>query len=186
MNLESFKCEICFNSYPDVIPQSRIVNQVRYYRKYCKKCDSNRRTEVGFNERSPQAKENQKIRDRENQRKIRRSGELTDLAKCIIHDCNLSDQRKNWINDLDYEWVLKTIEQPCFYCGATDIKKSLDRIDNELSHCKKNLICSCVRCNLIRKNMPYEAWLLIVPGVKLAYESGAFKDWNGSGNTLKD
>jgi transposase-like protein len=184
---EGFICEICGKSYPEVTPQSRMKNGKVYFRRYCKSCDYKRRAITTYNKNpSLSAVKNKAIREASNSYQIRRSGKIEDLARCIFNDCNRTDSRKHWINDLEYEWVLKTIQQPCSYCGSNNIKKSLDRIDNELAHTEKNCVCACVRCNLMRKNMPYKAWMIIVPAIKLAQESGAFGDWIGGGNTIKE
>lgn len=54
---------------------------------------------------------------------------------------------------------------------------SLDRIDNLKPHNQNNVNPSCVRCNLTRGDMPYEAWLFISPKIREAREKGLFGDW---------
>ena len=56
---------------------------------------------------------------------------------------------------------------------------TLDRIDNEIGHVFANVVGSCVRCNLIRRHMPYAAWMCIVPGLRKAREEGLFQGWTG-------
>lgn len=70
-------------------------------------------------------------------------------------------------------------EHTCFYCGAIDIKMTLDRIDNSIGHTRVNVNPSCVRCNGVRGNMPYAAWMAIVPAIKKAREDGLFGSWVG-------
>lgn len=79
--------------------------------------------------------------------------------------------------DLDTEFVRGLISDGCAYCGAKDIRMTLDRIDNGLGHAKTNVNPACVRCNHVRGSMPYEAWSVLVPAVRRAYESGLFGKW---------
>jgi endonuclease I len=53
----------------------------------------------------------------------------------------------------------------------------LDRIDNIIGHIKSNVVVACLRCNSIRSNMPYEAWLSVVPAIKTTKQNGLFKGW---------
>ena len=79
--------------------------------------------------------------------------------------------------DLDRNFVADLIKNGCLYCGAVDLRMTLDRIDNQLGHTKSNINPSCVRCNHIRGSMPYEAWMNLVPSVRKTYELGLFQDW---------
>jgi hypothetical protein len=54
---------------------------------------------------------------------------------------------------------------------------TLDRIDNTIGHVKTNVKPACIRCNLLRRNMPYAAWLMLVPAVKKARKFGLFDGW---------
>jgi hypothetical protein len=71
------------------------------------------------------------------------------------------------------------IGEPCVYCGEAEARRSLDRIDNSKGHTKANVVGSCERCNYVRRDMPYEAWLAVAPGMRIARELELFADWNG-------
>lgn len=59
---------------------------------------------------------------------------------------------------------------------------TLDRIDNKIGHMMDNVNTSCSRCNYIRKDMPYDAWLFVVKSVREAAELGLFGNWEGQNN----
>jgi len=56
---------------------------------------------------------------------------------------------------------------------------TLDRINNEKGHTADNVIPACYRCNLIRRDMPYDAWMHVAPSIRSAREAGLFRDWIG-------
>lgn len=72
-----------------------------------------------------------------------------------------------------------TINRDCFYCGETLLRMSLDRVDNSKGHTMDNVIPACVRCNYIRKDMPYDAWIVVAVGMRQAREQGLFGGWGG-------
>ena len=47
-----------------------------------------------------------------------------------------------------------------------------------MGHLQSNVHSACIRCNLARGDMPYAAWLLLVPAMKQAKELGLFKEWD--------
>lgn len=91
-----------------------------------------------------------------------------------------SDRKFHRENNLTRALVAEYIAQPCFYCGANDISMGLDRIDNSKGHIVGNVNPCCIRCNSIRRDMPHEAWIMMVPGVKQAYETKKFGNWIGN------
>jgi hypothetical protein len=107
------------------------------------------------------------------------SGSTVHIARRILKDCRTNDRKKGMECDLDFQFVHERIQQPCFYCGEADYRRSLDRIDNNKGHCKTNVVTACVRCNLTRTTMPYEAWLIVAKGMREARERGLFGDWFG-------
>jgi hypothetical protein len=58
---------------------------------------------------------------------------------------------------------------------------TLDRIDNSIGHLMSNVNPCCYRCNYIRANMPYAAWLSIVPAIRATFELGLFAAWTKIG-----
>jgi hypothetical protein len=96
----------------------------------------------------------------------------------ILKDCKRIDRVKGLgENDLDRLFLIPTISNGCSYCGETQGRISLDRIDNEQPHNKSNVVPCCFRCNMIRGSMPYEAWLVVAPAVRVAKELGLFGNW---------
>jgi hypothetical protein len=106
------------------------------------------------------------------------------LPGIIWRDTRSSDKKLLRENDLDKDFIKDKISNGCLYCGETKIRMTLDRIDNSLVHLKTNVNPACVRCNYLRRDMPYDAWLFLVEGIRKATEQGAFNGWLG-GNTSK-
>ncbi len=97
----------------------------------------------------------------------------------IVYDSRKSDKKFGRDNDITKEFVFNTIKNGCSYCGETNIRMTLDRIDNNIGHLQSNVVSACIRCNLARRAMPYEAWLVVAKGMKEARELGLFGSWNG-------
>jgi hypothetical protein len=100
--------------------------------------------------------------------------------KYILKDTKATDRNMGFSNDLTIEWIAKCIKDGCCYCGNKTLQMSLDRIDNNLPHTKNNVKPACIRCNFIRKTMPYNAWLQLLPGLQQAEEQGLFEEWTGT------
>lgn len=60
------------------------------------------------------------------------------------------------------------------------IVMTLDRVDNSQGHLQSNVKPSCIRCNSIRGNMPFDAWIVVAEGVKKATELKLFGTWTGN------
>ena len=105
--------------------------------------------------------------------------------KYILRDSRKSDKRKGFVNDLTIEIIREIIANMCFYCGDDELKKTLDRIDNNKGHTIDNVVCACIRCNYLRRDMPYEAWLKLSLALKNIRELGLFGDWIGGMNKRK-
>jgi hypothetical protein len=103
-------------------------------------------------------------------------------AKFIVMDSRRSDVFYERTCDVDVKWVETLISDGRFYCGDRTIMMTLDRIDNSLGHTKGNVNPSCYRCNWLRRNMPYEAWMHLVPSVREAVALGLFGNWS---NTIR-
>jgi len=96
----------------------------------------------------------------------------------ICRDSRKSDKRHGRAgNDLDLEFVRDLIQKDCHYCGTRLGKMTLDRVDNDKAHTKDNVVPCCVRCNSIRNDMPYAAWMELVPTIRELTEKGVFGDW---------
>lgn len=149
-----------------------------YYRPYCKSCMS-KRGEIFKRRRrelDPEYRAEKNLKSA-----IRRSGQRQSeeyRAYYLLADCKQSDKRKGLVCDLTRETITKIISPgDCSYCGETDLRLSLDRRDNSVGHTQNNVIRCCIRCNMIRGAMPFEAWMTLVPAIRSARELGQFGDW---------
>jgi hypothetical protein len=104
----------------------------------------------------------------------------TDVVGSIVTDTRKDDRKKSRANELDREFVAELINNPCSYCGDSDLRKTVDRIDNSLGHLRSNVVCACERCNYVRRNMPYDAWLVLAVAMREARERGLFGTWTGA------
>jgi len=94
-----------------------------------------------------------------------------------IQGYKASDKRHGRENDLDIDYLRELISKGCTYCGSKD-KVGLDRLDNTLGHTKNNVVPCCSRCNYLKRDMPFAAWVYFVPAIKLANHNNAFGNWN--------
>ena len=101
-------------------------------------------------------------------------------VSAIYADSRKSDRRIGRVNDLTREFIQERLQKGCSYCGTSDLRMTLDRIDNTKGHTQDNVVPACIRCNYTRKDMPYEAWLIVAKGMREAREAGLFGDWTGS------
>jgi len=108
-----------------------------------------------------------------------RRGDIYSDAYWVWIDCRQSDRKHNRQNDLDLAFVETETAKPCEYCGETTLRRGLDRKDNTQGHFRANVVVACARCNYFRRDMPYLAWLLIVPAMRQAREQGLFGHWEG-------
>jgi hypothetical protein len=117
------------------------------------------------------------FRDRQNLAERARRADPSFRSKFILRDSRATDLKIGRANDLSLDFVELLISTGCAYCGATQLKMTLDRKDNRIGHVRTNVMPCCVRCNLIRRDMPYEAWLVVVAAIRQAREAGLFGDW---------
>lgn len=99
-------------------------------------------------------------------------------AVYIVQDARISDRKRGFgPNDLTVEFVEGLLKHGCAYCGGSELRMTLDRMDNAESHLRSNVQPCCLRCNLLRGSMPYEAWKCLVPAVRKAFRLGLFGSW---------
>jgi len=146
-----------------------------YYRSWCRSCDR-KRVGVWREENAEKSEASWKRRDRLASQ-MRKEGK--DPARWILKDARGSDRKKGRDNDLTKPFVEGCIAQGCSYCGETTLRMTLDRVDNTLGHLQSNVVPACIRCNYARGSMPYEAWLVVAPGMRKAREGGLFGCWTG-------
>ncbi len=143
--------------------------------RICRKCDGQGRTARYRKKPKSRAR-----RDRINAavRRACADGDRRDFFVCKWSKS--SDKRKGRDNDMTREFVREMLAKPCEYCGQHYKKMTLDRMDNTLGHLQTNVVPCCVRCNYIRRDIPYAAWKLIAAAVKEATELGLFGEWTGA------
>jgi hypothetical protein len=101
-----------------------------------------------------------------------------------FQDGKYSDKKRGYANDLDLAFVTALFQLgACSYCEETELRLTLDRIDNTKGHTKVNVVLACVRCNYLRRDMPHPAWVTIVPTLKAVRQQGLFGEWVGGAVT---
>jgi hypothetical protein len=171
--METIICRKCQSEKPETEFYLNNTNGRCYRKRTCSKCDNKERKWRTTNI------DRDALRRRDRLKSKRQRRDPAFIAKHIVNDSRKSDRRKNRVNDLDREWVNKFIANGCRYCGETKLRMTLDRIDNSKGHAKTNVNPACIRCNYMRRDMPYEAWLLLVDGVRAARNAGVFGSWTG-------
>lgn len=81
-------------------------------------------------------------------------------------------------SDLKLKDVKMILQCPCYYCEATDGMMTLDRKDSKDGYVKNNTVPCCLRCNMLKSDMPWEAWQRLIPAVRNVAKLGLFGDWN--------
>ena len=162
-------CNVCKNTKPT----SEFYTNGKYLRYQCKQCEKSavlarRNTEYGRSlwnkwRRTWERKSRANVRHR---------------ARWILEDSRRADRKRRRKNDLTKQFIEASIQEGCRYCGESHLKMTLDRIDNSKGHTKRNVVASCIRCNIIRRDMPYEAWQFLVPRMREARKRGLFQGWN--------
>jgi len=171
-------CHSCATWKPLADFGERSVGGKRYPRTQCRKCEGLK----GYGRELTLPPEALKKRRRATYlsiKNLRDSSSPSDLARVILYDSKKSDRKLQRSNDLDREFIQDSIANGCSYCGETELRMTLDRIDNEQGHLKSNVVPACIRCNLTRGNMPYQAWLVVSKGMQVARETGLFGGWVG-------
>ena len=179
MNGDPSICNGCGLGEPEIRFRLRRMNGKTYRKHLCTKCEGEYKEK--YRSLDVRARENKRSAERQkSNRLLPRS-----RGRFILYDSRKSDKNNGRENDLDYNFIVTEIEKGCKYCGQSEGVMTLDRVDNSVGHLKSNVEPACMRCNYIRKDMPYEAWKIIVPSIKEARESGAFGNWDGFGRKKK-
>jgi len=97
----------------------------------------------------------------------------------ILNNSRRADRTLGLQGDLTREKILEMIASPCHYCGDKNNRMGVDRVENSIGHMLTNCVPCCIRCNMLKRNMPTEAWLFIAPRIKEARELGLFGSWTG-------
>ena len=151
------------------------------YRASCRNCETTRKSKAASVYVRPEwVKEKSRERQREKARQDRQNE--NNRARFLLKDSRKSDKKKGYSNTLTLEHIQEALHQDCTYCGDNTTLMTLDRIDNTIGHTIDNVLPCCYRCNNIRGNMPYAAWIEIVPAVKMVFEKGLFNEWTNIGS----
>lgn len=101
----------------------------------------------------------------------------SNLCRVIYKDISQRNRLLGTVGDLTIGDIAVVIKDGCSYCGEAHLRMTLDRIDNSTGYIKANVTSACIRCNLTRNSMPYEAWLCVAKGMKEAREKKLFGEW---------
>lgn len=138
--------------------QLRTVNGRQYPRTRCSPCENRLRAE----RRTPEAHARQE-RARQKRRKHQRANDIN-RASWFLKDSRRTDKRKGLENDLEIEFIEAALAQPCAYCKRdwSEVRMTLDRVDNSMGHLQSNVLTACEPCNLNRGACSYEEWIAFV------------------------
>jgi len=81
------------------------------------------------------------------------------LSKARVSDCDryadfkYSAKRRGIGFDLTKDEFSRLRNQPCFYCGDTEINMSIDRIDSSVGYTSSNCMPSCISCNFAKQTL---------------------------------
>lgn len=181
MTLASKYCTRCCTTKILSEYYTRKVDGITYPYHICKECDKAEKRSR-YNPQKAKIKRASRDVEKEAQAKRLSRAEPMNRERYIVEDTRKADKRKGHENDLDREFVRDLIDHGCEYCGDTTnrLNMTLDRINNRIGHVKANVRPACYRCNILKQDMPDDAWLSIVPAVRGAHEAGLFADWRGS------
>lgn len=136
-------------------------------------------TSLGMVELNPAHRHKRRWNSSPRGKEVRRWYRYHNVSKCVYKDSKNRDRKRGLDNDLTLEFVQQELTKGCHYCGGRDGRMTLDRMDSTIGHLQSNVVPSCERCNILKKDMPFEAWLMIVPAIKEAFERGLFGSWVG-------
>lgn len=168
-------CMKCAGTFP--LSQMVVFrrNGKTYHRHSCKSCEAERRIESSRKSRELTLAH---ARKRNARYAAMRKADI-EPERWILQDSTQSDRKRGRDNDLTREFILAQINKGCSYCGETQLRMTLDRIDNSRGHTQDNVNPACIRCNYVRGDMPYEAWLTLAPAMQDARVKGQFGRWTG-------
>lgn len=170
--MDTKRCTCCEQVKPITAFSTKPVSGKKYYQGQCQVCRNAKRIRKPYD---PDKARQYRAATNRRRREDRERGR--NLSTIIFEDCRDSDRKKGRPNDLDKPFIESLISQPCSYCGETELRMTLDRVCNFGGHTKDNVVPACYRCNHTRRDMPYEAWLYLIEGMKAARQNGVFGDW---------
>jgi len=156
-------------------------SEKEYFFSYCNAC----RNKVGRKRAEKKHGKNHspsQLKNRAKKRLVLKIARATEIrgpivAKLIIYHSRQRCKQIGFEHTISVQTAEWLIARPCTYCGENELKMTLDRRDNDKGYVEDNVVPACIRCNLIRGDMPYEAWMRIIPELRAAREDGLFKEW---------
>lgn len=70
---------------------------------------------------------------------------------------NAGKRGKQW--ELNPESFKKLVLSPCHYCGETQQRRGIDRVDNNKGYTKQNSVSCCKLCNYMKKHYTVEEFI---------------------------
>ena len=176
MTDQTKKCSACHKKLPITEFYTRNCNGKSYPRSKCKKCGNKHEYET-FSKGKPltPGRAAYRKRHREKLKRMRLNNE--DPARWIHEDSRGNAKKKNLEHTLSKGEIERIIADGCHYCNESQIKMTLDRIDNNKGYTRENVVPCCIRCNLIKRDMPQEAWNIVKIAVKEANDKRLFGTW---------
>lgn len=103
-------------------------------------------------------------------------------AKIILRDALNRDQQKQRKSNLTLNQVIDMLKLNCHYCKEENLAEiGLDRIDNSRGYIHNNVLPCCTTCNMIRRDMPFEAWMILSEKMPDVKKSGTLGNWRSFG-----
>ena len=170
-------CRLCRQELPTTAFMVNRTGSREYLKTACKTCENISRTDRA-RRASPRVRTLAQNEERASRERERRRDPVR-RPYYIVQDARREDAKRGRENDLDEDFVDILLKTGCTYC--TSAATTLDRVENGLGHLKANVVPACARCNYMRRDMPYAAWLLIVPALKEAISLGLLDGWIAGG-----
>lgn len=167
------RCNQCRRDEFEIKFHHRTVNGKKYPKHLC--IDCYREYKRKYRGRNLETTRLANQRSGTRQKKDRKEGKRPE--HWIWIDSRRTDRKKKLDNDLTKQFIKQIIVNGCHYCDSHH-RMTLDRVDNTIGHTKNNVLPCCYRCNMIRRNMPFEAWIEVSKGVKIAHKKGLFGEWS--------
>lgn len=150
-------CVVCKTEKLLTMFSGHVIKHMEYlfvsFRTTCKKCDSQKNVK---NVATAKAHDDAYRRACGYWNKVRNKGQKSNLK--------LSDIRM-------------LLGCPCYYCRSRDSEITLDRKDSSIGYLKSNVVPCCWRCNTLKSDMPWDAWVYLAPAVYHASKLGLFGKW---------
>ena len=105
-------------------------------------------------------------------------------AMFIRQDMQACDRKKGRPRiAIDLDWIDEQISKPCIYCHQQldKVNMTLDRIDNSRGHTQDNLVPACRVCNYFRRDMPYDAWVILAENMPKIIKLDLLRGWSAGG-----